>query len=820
MPRRLLSVRSRKEENRPVFGVPEGFIFDFTPKPNDSRISPHALERTRPFTSGSDCQRKRKPDLTLLIERPQTSRDSQGEDTPQSIEPLDCTHIGMAFGSPRHPPQTFGPVDINMNASQSCFLEKTSPSRSPSVRKWKKIGGIFRHRSNPEKNSHPVHQPQHSIESHKLGLPIHRTLRHNPKSPQVRRNSFKKHIADSPQGQTRHATTRLDGCYAAGDFDKFMDARSIPSLQVKIPGSPFERYSVMFKNVNATPQHSTLGRRRDPMEKITPEPSPLDGSLDALGPRLKRRTASPTVSVTADTPPRAVSQDTNSVSYSLFPSTPNSSRPQSQHRPSPQSHPRPSAAPSQDMPSHDVYLLPPKAHGQIRTSRSSITSKSLIEKDLPCPVHPKGSDICHTSNHSRGSSAGEIFFDVKSFRDSKGQDANQYEMTRPPSAELQLARSKSNARKQKQRKPDALPPPPHEPEARAIKTTSVQIDETIALVKSLACTTALPAVETEERSKVLPQDSLIQDQEMNVIEPDDTDVPAMNKAKRKSAKLRSEGLNIDVPSPVLESIEEATPGELETRFSVPLATESASTGKLGHIASRACSNSTDLPNQQSRSLTSTPSPLPPAVPVKDSKYIPLSRYAPRHTAEDLVRQTGLRPVRPVRSNTDDFASYNNRPVSFRHHDSAGRSFTMPLLHHSPATKQGISPPIFVGSEESSPKGRDMPMMVAYVKPSAEVSIARTVSLSRKPSAKITVSRQPSKIGSRAAGQTQEDATEKQVPERLPVVQEVLSKHKPGLSQNAVLELVTMASEIPSMPATNESAKPVEMFPVSPPAVSV
>jgi len=92
-------------------------------------------------------------------------------------------------------------------------------------------------------------------------------------------------------------------------------------------------------------------------------------------------------------------------------------------------------------------------------------------------------------------------------------------------------------------------------------------------------------------------------------------------------------------------------------------------------------------------------------------------------------------------------------------------------------------------------------MVAYIKPAAEVSIARTISLSRKPSARVIGPKLPTRSVSRRE-QVQEELKEKKVMLGVPVVQEVHKGHKPGMSQEVVLEtaMTTPSSPPPPLPS--------------------
>jgi len=209
MPRRWLSVRGRKEEQRIGQDIGEAHLqndFDFA-FAAERRVQggshvPAVTEELRPTTSsGERYKAKRKPDLTLLIERPKSSESIQKK--PFSTARLDDSQIGVAFGSPRHPPQLLESIASTMSPRQqhhAFFLEGPLAVQPAKAKKWK-IGGFFRPRANSHKEP-AFYQVQQidSVETKKLGLPIIRTPWRNPKSPPIVQDGFGEQTSSHVEG--------------------------------------------------------------------------------------------------------------------------------------------------------------------------------------------------------------------------------------------------------------------------------------------------------------------------------------------------------------------------------------------------------------------------------------------------------------------------------------------------------------------------------------------------------------------------------------------------------------------------------------------
>ena len=145
--------------------------------------------------------------------------------------------------------------------------------------------------------------------------------------------------------------------------------------------------------------------------------------------------------------------------------------------------------------------------------------------------------------------------------------------------------------------------------------------------------------------------------------------------------------------------------------------------------------------------------VPPAVPVKDSKFVlPLSRFAVKGTAAEVAQKSGLQASpriiyqgKSARSNTEPLTTehMNNAYTSSKlsrlvrsASDESLRNGARKLPAKATATnhlqRMGMERPSILNSEASV---KAMPVAVG-----GEIGVARTVSLSRKPSQRILVRR--------------------------------------------------------------------------------
>lgn len=757
MPRRWLSTGGRKEaekNSRSIEDSHNGFDFAFTePQVFVQCRDRQNVEVLRPTTSAGDRDRsKRKPDLTLLIERPR-SFDSAYTRTPLSAR-FDTSKIGLAFGSPRHPPQEFASMTATTGVKSrqlACCDEESTRMPVVKSKKWK-LNPFYKQRMESQKDV-PCQIRTQNSDPRKLGLPIQRTPWRNPKSPPMSQAYLKDEAPPPPPEKDEPHRRYQARCTVRSDV--------VPVVNISIPKTPLDRASIMFKDVDGFRHSGLLSRRSRELDGLMLAETTKPRRDDLEIPQLQRRVTSPTIRSKRDLQP-GTSSNTNLQKYSLFPATPTNTRFPS-HSASPQARRSHVIAAS-------ISAAPEIGAKKTTKQEVSDTTSNDCSKETMDPRETNPASKPSTEPDARISSNSEIFFDVKSFRDSSGQIGQQFEIMRAPPTTVQLKRSKSKMTQ----KLDLN----HDYErtqltaCNANKPTAEQIDETIKIVERLTSPSSTPPRATSSSVKVL-QDAQLP-------------VQSASGAEKISGKGKPRSwvgsLSFSVPSPVPEAAEEEVPHTNEL-----LRSKCYGTKKPSRLET--------VPLQAASYPKRAVSPPHPAI-IKDTHNIPLSKYAPRHIAEELAKQTGLRPVRKVRANTDSSIFYNAKASNSRRPEAQFRSPNLPILSQTPRSKPAATESAPSVSEPGVDHWQDVPVKITYVNPTAEVSIARAVSLSRQPSAKVPVTRHQARAASKSAP---EQVTEKTVSLGVVVLQEVERKHKHGHSVGVVLETATIAASSPPPP---------------------
>lgn len=792
MPRRWLSIRAykdgREQDVEPSSIDPQprfDFAFTSEPKPLAEQDDLSATSALRPTTSGGERSKlRRKPDLTLLIERPKTSHSF----IPRKFSSgalLDNSQIGLAFGSPRCPP---GPVEgdsITMPAKEAIqTVQEAEPLPSPLVKakRWN-IGSLFRSRSKAAKKSR-TRSPQPRPNTSSANMTSGTDVQYSPISP-LTLHLEKVHSPLRFEIDQQSTTCQVPVQSAQAVIALAYQTKTLGTSVAQNIGGP--------KEPSGTQQSRLLTRRSKIFSQLLIKDDTENTSPDDRVPDLSRPVTSP-----VPNQPPCYARSCSSASaarYSLFPPTPTLEKPPMQIGSPRPTRKRSSTAPSsQDIP---VIAMNPSA-----IERPSTSLK--VERPVPTVINPelqgeRAKTIQHSHHDSHASSEGDIFFDVKSFGDSHEQGGQQFEMTRPPSAAIHLARSKSNARKIQQEKGIAdlrveEKGPNHKP---VTKITSEQLGQTIAALKMLALPE--PPIQESDHAK---QKLQLGRQEPKYKSSDHGDGDqsknfTMNGSQSYSQQDRSpaEADESDVHFPV------ATTGKpkQKSRSDSKVGRTTSKTGlKLSLLVAPEVSLRGPTDNADSRPYPRSmpPSPTPPPVPMKDTNHVLVPKRSSSQMKGKQICQHCTRPVRPKRSNTSSAVAHKPESSTSQQHRPPARAVTVPIPNstYAPVSKYS-SPPIFAKSTPESSNGKQSSAAVAYIKPAAEVAVARTVSLSRRPSAKIVhPTRKPSK-----REQPKEDVTEKKVTLSMPVVQEVETKHKHGLSLNIVLETATIAPTSPKPP---------------------
>ncbi|KAH9210457.1 hypothetical protein DL95DRAFT_413003 [Leptodontidium sp. 2 PMI_412] len=294
------------------------------------------------------------------MRKPQVTRPP----TPESIEVAPTTmnvpqaEIGMALGSPQHPPTTWQQVPMDRYTESPDHVDDDFSNSVPvkqKTSKWKLLGGLFggkKHEAQPaafyQLQPETPQQPPPVNHGFDFGEPA--TSCEKPKSRgRGRSNSSarkaRKHKPEmsrsntvplrfdlegsSRQNQTGNPEITIDGGNVVFD-GSHSTQKGAGLLDVDIPSVQMERYSVMFGAVLQKPQSqssSLLARRQATLDKLKTVNEALASKERELEAKSKlllpRRATSPGFK-------------TQSPAFSLFPSTPRTrdASPSSRSRPS------------------------------------------------------------------------------------------------------------------------------------------------------------------------------------------------------------------------------------------------------------------------------------------------------------------------------------------------------------------------------------------------------------------------------------------------------------------------------------------------------
>ncbi|KAL9618635.1 MAG: hypothetical protein Q9160_006676 [Pyrenula sp. 1 TL-2023] len=223
--------------------------------------------------------------------------------------------IGMALGSPTHPPPRQHPQASNPSplinsdalSHDEHLYEEQSGRNKPG--KWKKIGGLFKAKNafaqpgqstpfyslsnqyaasvspNPDPKQQPTDtwplpQPMppgmtakaQKVTGHGFGpKPINLAQRYDldGSKPSIESNRSAPRPGNGPQA--RRGSSGNDGVAALKSFESstmFSKASALPSLDVDIPDAQMERYSIMFGTLLGGSSSNLLARRSRMLEKL------------------------------------------------------------------------------------------------------------------------------------------------------------------------------------------------------------------------------------------------------------------------------------------------------------------------------------------------------------------------------------------------------------------------------------------------------------------------------------------------------------------------------------------------------------------------
>lgn len=873
MPKRWLSRRERPRNNEPSVNTAlrktsQDFDFAFSDSPvelfNSTTATVTALPvpsniNEQPVSAGGidDGRSNKKLRIQVPRNRPSSSHDHRpsmfyrSHRASRSVDGL----IGLAFGSPTHPPMAFS------NLAQPLSPTRPDPvhrhrGKAPHLQpiKWKKIGALLRGRSALNKgkdpsipnnfalvqaedlekaNDQPSKKPNPRLD---ISIPD-RPARVPPQTPAAAIDD--EHDGYSGGRSVSFEATPPSSAELTGPPKQLTERpvrmSSLPRLEVEISNQPLERYTVIMSNLPAASRSSSLlARRTKAVGSLTAsgntsrntspsetETVKSDGKLMPVAEGemiLPRRMTSPTM----PKPPFAFSKSEASPfvsKYSLFPPASPAPIKIVGRVPFDTTLKRSATSPARLSPMQDQFpASKPQPLNSKRSAEKNPLSSSTDHTDTWSTSHSLQSSM------SSSTTMEEIYFDIKSFRDSKGiEDGQQFVINRPDSTVVHLARTRSklNAASRTYKQGNENMPSNSKPTLSSLRNeildkhasvntvNTAVFDEVIAAVEELATPVSAREQQVAAKStvtsnaqsaagrltmskadlnmKLLPPDPVLPTRSgrdqigRSLPSPVLEEISPLSKKSRSSEKpsdLRSgspastiqEEPTItlsDSPSNTLPHHDQPSKlAESPPRIKEPSEPrESLNSARVAAII-----KAVDNPIEDSPTIPQGPPPRkpvpirreeaddddkPPPVPKKDAKFIPVSKFAAKHTVAKL-EQTGIRASRPARSATDTSLTSSPQLHSHKLHQGkitgrAERSVTLPIPQgqqrsgSSPQPNRSEFPQYTSNSNSTStlpPSAKPDVVAPAHVAavvratPTAEVSVARTVSLSRKQSARV------------------------------------------------------------------------------------
>ncbi|KAH0844984.1 hypothetical protein FOPE_09251 [Fonsecaea pedrosoi] len=762
------------------------------------------LVQIRPTTSGGPTG-KRKLRVEVPSIRPLTSENHRPSplQNVNGVSKSEDSLIGLAFGSPSHPPAFFCvPPEQSGVFDQSPVLrqhqETSSNTAQMNSKRWRKLGTLFRSRQAAIRRDEVPSGPT-------IGLPTGFVVLDKDTASETTKADGDKLRTTQPEHPRRDAppppvekdqrsltakTTDLviqkpeDDSISRPSTATATDSGSVREPYTR-PPLPKLELDIPFNLPAAKRSSSLLARRSkalDSLKSFDDSRPTTKGTGNGEHDDHKGPESEPSTPLM---PPRRLTTPTMTRSpaaskYSLFPTTSPAPVkivgriPDSGYDYLPPTQLRRSAtSPARLSPMQDHFSVPkPQPLNPIKiASPNDQTINSPEDNTASTDREPPWSSA-HSlqSSVSSATTVDEIFFDIKSFRDSKGVEDGHFVMTRPDSVQVELARTRS-----KRAPPPShlrhveasatgasgvserhTPIPPEPPAASSgglsawtTKHTSVNtayFDEAIAAVERLTAPTG-SATSAAEKIPSVPTLTIANHDEKSNQPPPVVTVQyqwSSDHQSRLGSKTHEEVGRL-IPSPVVEIKEDDSPRSNASTVKVarsPSVQQSQAPKSVPpRVAAvkrvdRPIDDSPTIPQgppspkRTAKSTTTSPADdKPPPVPKKDAKFIPLSKYAAKSTVTAIEQRSGVIPSRPVRANTEDLALRSAAPRA-----SKERSATLPssLQPHSHDAMQKSS---LRGLEKTVPP-RSNP--VASNPVTAEVAVARTVSLSRKQSARIHV----------------------------------------------------------------------------------
>lgn len=732
----------------------------------------------------------------------------------ENIYSMEEHMIGMALGSPSHPPfvksnvhdQLPPPgIDAEAHAHPEGMVE--AKSTNAKAGKWKKFGGLFKPKHNPTTqstaNTSQLSPPQiagrdiDATESKPLPLPKDTPL-----------------LGQTPEHPIPASMDSAETEDVEDNFPTLLRVE-LPKLEVNIPDVHMDRYSVMFSALLERRQSANLlSRRSKVLEKLKTTSDenvvleePLPQQHQPHNPGLPLDMATPEDYEQLKPPPssrRATSPTPGkSPVFSLFPQPPTTPRRAAAMTPQPKPSPvqRSFTVPSRLSPMEETFgtkkpqVLKPN-HAKRRKSSISLVETSASTTQGP-GWSTDGSYLSATSSVS--SVSDEILFDIKKLSMVTENQEPQYEVTKPDGETVELYRALSQ--KIRAAKPPALKLSAKLGKAEGAKSLAPQASDATWSRSDVA------ARPTDEGSKDVPAPS--KSSNPDYILPPTHFVPPTQVIKATEER--------STPQPTQTMSQTSIPPTQVKEQSIPppsrpmapvsdLPASAEESAEASHdILAAAVMGTLDYMGEQSSVRAASPMPELPeeraSTPVKllvIPKNVPISKYSLRsptasHFKADLrTRSPSPQPRRVVTEPLIHNESFVRAPKlqaapkvpSSRMKTNANKldsgSKVAPALGGSNRKTRGPKPELSIVAPKpaaaiDSPTGASSPV---------EVTVARQVSLSRKQSKRLLIPPSGRKLGALGKDDGEKVVTTQAL---MPVIVDANKAHRPGKSLALVIE---------------------------------
>jgi len=722
--------------------------------------------------------------------------------------------IGMALGSPGHPPfvpsnvydHLYAPTaDATTQAHPGVMVDTKANNAKPG--KWKKFGGLFKPKHNaailaatavPQApQPQQIEQSADRVDIKPLPLP-----KDTPKAGQPLVSPGPIPADSLPTEDTEN---RIDA----------IPRTELPKLDVDIPDVQMDRYSVMFGTLLRGQQPTNLlARRSKVLEKLKTtsdehvtlqDPIPQQEDPDTAGLPPKPAESEENEQLKPLSSPRRATSPTpgKSPNFSLFPQPPTTPRRAaamaSQAKPDPLQ--RSFTAPSRLSPMEENFATKKPQPAKANYTKRRKSSISLVETSASTTQGPGWStDGSYLSPSSSVSSVGdEILFDIKKLSMVTENQEPQYEVTKPDGETVELYRARSQ--KLRAAKPPALKLSSKFGTAEVAKISAPKATETVSNSLNAAARSTdeapnnvTPITTSVNSGYLLPSTHFIPTTHIETAT--EAPAPVPKHLTMQTVKPPSEVQVTSLPeprramAPLAESPNESPIEIDESAEASQDILAAAVMGTLDHMGEqsslRAASPMPDSPGIR------VPTPEKPVKLLVIPKHIPISKYSmrtptdPHSKTDPISRSASPQPRRAVTEpliHEQSFAAHATRQQA---------APAIPNAHPKTTPKSNSSSKTVSLQPKGNNKSRDPKPEISIVAPKPdstidttnsalspiEVTVARKVSLSRKQSKRLLIP--PS---SKRLGGLDEEKGEKVVNTQalIPVIVDANKAHRPGKS---------------------------------------